>query len=99
MRDSITLDEIRDLQTRTPWVATTDQGGSFNVIARTDAGVIVRGVGTGIHARIVQTGRVRRNGQVRVRFEFARDTEDWAGTFAFDSTRTSGLTPADTFAH
>lgn len=98
LSDRITADSIRESTVRTPWYATTDQGGNFSVVAFTDAGVIVRARRTGALARIVQTGsKVRRDGQVRIRMEFARDTGDQAGTLAFDDTKTGGLVPAEVF--
>ena len=51
-------------------------------LATTDAGAIVRGRNTGTLARIIQTGNAVRGGQVRVRFEFARDLGDAAGSTA-----------------
>ena len=78
--------------------ATTDAGGIYEMVASTDAGVIVRGRRTGTLARIVQTGRVARNGEVRVRFEFARDLGDLAGTLAFDADHCGGRAPLQVFA-
>ncbi len=78
--------------------ATTDGGGTFTVIATTEAGVIVRGYRTGTLARIVQTGQAVKHGQVRVRFEFATDLGDVAGTLAFDGTRCGGVAPLVAFA-
>lgn len=98
MNSTITLDEIRDREIRTHWIATTDEGGHFAIVAITPAGVIVRGERTEIHARVIPIGtRVRPDGQVRVRFEFARDTGDRDGTFIFDGTTAKGLAPAPAF--
>ena len=86
--------------------ASTDSGGSFAVIGPVpgDANsVYVQGRVTGLLGIVTRTGsaNVRGKGaQVRVRFGFAIDTGDAAGTLRFDasSRHAGGVAPRVLFA-
>lgn len=92
--DSITRAEISLAACDNPWHGryfSADTGASFDVIAQTPVGPIVRGVRTGALGRVVRTGnRVDYSGQVRARIEFARDSGDAIGTLTFDGDRVGG---------
>jgi hypothetical protein len=84
------------------YTATTDSGGMFDVVGPVPGdvdSVYVMGRQTGLLAMVTRTGTadVRGKGaQVRVRFAYALDTGDAAGTLSFDrgSTRhTGGVAP------
>lgn len=91
-----TYDAIMDAAGSPRCFAKADPGAMFDVITK---GIVKdgqrvaygRAVGTGFFVRIVKTGqKVRRDGQVRVRIEVARDTGDRAGTLAFGDAETFG---------
>ncbi len=100
-----TRDDV--LATRTASLAgyspTTDRNVSYAVLGpvpgRTDAVYVIGRDGTpsaGLVVLVTRTGTVPvrgRGDQVRVRFDYPRDTGDQAGTLAFDAERVGGLAP------
>jgi hypothetical protein len=79
------------------YTATTDSGGSFEVLGPVPgdaSSVYVQGRVTGLLAMVTRTGSVPVRGkgdQVRVRFGYAMDTGDAAGTLRFEApTRHAG---------
>jgi hypothetical protein len=110
MTHTATRDAV--LATRTASLASywprTDRGVSYAVLGpvpgREDA-IYVRGIGgtpsEGLVVLVTRTGRVPvrgRTGCVRVRFDYPRDTNDAAGTLAFDAGHVGGVAPWVLFA-
>lgn len=78
------------------WVAVTDGGGQYDIVAGQDGSLFARGANGGAWARITPSGTrdQRGGGQVRARFEFAVDTGDADGTIEFGKGETAtGLVP------
>jgi hypothetical protein len=69
----------------------TDAGGRYDLVAITEAGLIVESWTGKALARVIQTGTVvNSHGLVRARLYIARDTGDAAGTLAFDGVEVGG---------
>lgn len=87
---TVTLDELDTMRATFPqraFVATSDAGGWFDMIA---PGWAIGSV-TGQIVRVVRTGVTPRNEQVRVRIEFGRDLSLADGSMVFgDSGHTGG---------
>jgi hypothetical protein len=81
----------------------TDQGASYAVLGPVPGDPDrIYAIGregrpsAGLVMLVTRTGRVDvrgRGAQVRVRFDFPRDTGDAGGTLAFDASHTGGLAP------
>lgn len=103
MQDTITLAEIEELRgafssmLRMLFVE-TDQGGRYDLVAITSAGLIVESFTGKQLARVEQTGqRVNSRGLVRCRVTFARDLGDTEGTLAFDGETTGAVAQVSFF--
>jgi hypothetical protein len=98
MQDTLTMAELAEPHDYDgSHFAVTDQGGQYKVLAFTSAGPIVQGMQTAQLARLVQTGRRVAAGQVRCRFDFARDLEGVEGDIVFDASSTRGVAPEAVF--
>lgn len=80
-------------------MASTDLDGRYRVLGRVrdlPASVYVVSERTGMVALVTRTGRtVRRDGQTRVRFDFAHDSG--GDELTFDGVSCRGMAPADIF--
>lgn len=80
----ITADTINDNRQFSAFIASSDEGGSFEIDSDVNGVVFASGVGTGTRVMVMQTGtKIGGDGQVRVRIIPGRDTGDRAGTLEF----------------
>jgi hypothetical protein len=103
MQNTITLAEIEALRGQFSSVlrmlfVETDQGGRYDLVAITPAGLIVEGFTGKQLARVERTGqRVNSHGLVRCRVTFARDFDYAEGTLAFDGEKTGAVAQVSFF--
>ena len=78
-------------------IVVSDRGVVYRVLGPAGTDQVYAISGNGLIVLVTRTGRAVRNEQVRVRVDFPRDTNDVAGTVAFDYGHVGGKIWAGVF--